>query len=443
MRWLVLRFLSGLHHQREKKIFEPHKLDKEEIAIDEILSRLKYYKKLSFAGKEKFISRTERVLDRLQFSTAGNIGADAEKKVLIVASIVQITFGLDEFDIDTIEHVKIFENNIYDPKTKAQYKGLTFMNGNMYLSWEHFLKGIAVEDDGINLGLHETAHGLLILLKNSAYRNFDDVLKTWYEYAKNEISKSDENKTGFLRKYASASLEEFFSVCIENFFERPEEFRKRLPLIYSQLCAFLNQDPANPKDHEFIPLADMNGPETQNRLYLHKNKWERSQTVFILFSYFSLVAILVIKRLFLETFTNIIAFSIPCMFITYFAFKKNYLDSRRMTRSKYLLFSITAINPVVLLVFLLVNLVIPVSKTYTKNYKPFGSYEQSAFAAGQNDFAVLDNTKIIYLLDNNDTVPLELRQFGEENWKGKIIEYRYHYGLMGLKICDGVEVKNE
>jgi hypothetical protein len=47
----------------------------------------------------------------------------------------------------------------------------------------------------------------------------------------------------FFRPYACTNTHEFFSVAIENFFERSVRFKAELPELYSILVTMLNQDP--------------------------------------------------------------------------------------------------------------------------------------------------------------------------------------------------------
>ena len=54
----------------------------------------------------------------------------------------------------------------------------------------------------------------------------------------------DEGKMLYLRKYAATNQDEFFAVCIENFFEMPNELRIALPNTYRKLSRMLNQYPA-------------------------------------------------------------------------------------------------------------------------------------------------------------------------------------------------------
>ena len=76
-----------------------------------------------------------------------------------------------------------------------------------------------------------------IFFNETLMQKFDDFAHHYCYGPENEAS-------SFLRPYACTNVHEFFSVAIENFFERPEAFRATLPDLYSILVRLLNQDPA-------------------------------------------------------------------------------------------------------------------------------------------------------------------------------------------------------
>jgi MtfA peptidase len=49
----------------------------------------------------------------------------------------------------------------------------------------------------------------------------------------------------FFRAYGYTNLAEFFAVATENFFERPNEFKKAVPELYAALAKVFKQDLAD------------------------------------------------------------------------------------------------------------------------------------------------------------------------------------------------------
>ena len=65
------------------------------------------------------------------------------------------------------------------------------------------------------------------------------------EYAENICATMDTQPSAVIRPYACRNKHEFFSVAVENFFERPRELRGEHPHVFEMLRAILRQDPIN------------------------------------------------------------------------------------------------------------------------------------------------------------------------------------------------------
>ena len=46
-----------------------------------------------------------------------------------------------------------------------------------------------------------------------------------------------------MREYAASNIDEFWAVCVEHFYEAPEEFCRNLPELYQAMCSILGIDP--------------------------------------------------------------------------------------------------------------------------------------------------------------------------------------------------------
>lgn len=119
--------------------------------------------------------------------------------------------------------------------------------GFVSLSWADFQQGYLVPNDKYNLGLHEMAHALRLQLmdygdSNTALQRLSDKMD---KLAKDEKKLASRGMPPFLRDYAFANAEEFFSVCVEYFFEVPKTLKENKPEIFAMLCKMLNQNPLN------------------------------------------------------------------------------------------------------------------------------------------------------------------------------------------------------
>ena len=78
----------------------------------------------------------------------------------------------------------------------------------------------------------------------------------WEERGAEALHHMRNGKIDFLREYAATNPSEFFSVCIENFFEVPHKMSKELPTLYYHLCYLLNQNPLNVADNYSFTKED-------------------------------------------------------------------------------------------------------------------------------------------------------------------------------------------
>ena len=114
----------------------------------------------------------------------------------------------------------------------------------LVFSWEDFMKGNLIEDDNINLGIHEFTHVIQI----NSYKKKDVnslIFKQEFKTLKRLIQKDKKIKeklitSEYFRKYAFENQYEFIAVLIENFIETPEEFKAEFPKIYDKIKTMLN-----------------------------------------------------------------------------------------------------------------------------------------------------------------------------------------------------------
>ena len=103
-----------------------------------------------------------------------------------------------------------------------------------------------IPTDAINLGLHEMAHALRLenVIRSEEYQFFDEALVEKFDAQARHLCQVVNWSETFFRPYACANEHEFFSVAVENFFERPHEFKASMPDLYTIMQGLLNQDPS-------------------------------------------------------------------------------------------------------------------------------------------------------------------------------------------------------
>ena len=205
-----------------------------------------YYQKLSPKNKARFELKVTNFIYGKRFIPRQVSEVTIEAKVLIAASAVQLTFGLPHVYLRHFNKILVYPNNYYSQITKRYHKGeVNPRFGLIVLSWQAFIDGYINHNDSLNLGLHEMAHALR--LENRIREDQNLLEENYLEQFDNWADKicSDAGGPVFFRPYACVNKDEFFSVAVENFFERPDEFSAELPGLYNVMKALLRQDPLN------------------------------------------------------------------------------------------------------------------------------------------------------------------------------------------------------
>jgi Mlc titration factor MtfA (ptsG expression regulator) len=205
-----------------------------------------YYQKLSPRNKARFELKVTNFIYGKRFIPRNVDEVTIEAKVLIAASAVQLTFGLPNVYLRHFNKILVYPDNYYSSITRRYHKGeVNPRFGIIVLSWQAFIDGYINQHDSINLGLHEMAHALRLedMIRSEEFRIFDekylDEFDTWAEKI---CEDAGHGAPMFFRPYACTNKHEFFSVAIENFFERPRDFKQHLPQLYDVLAKLLRQD---------------------------------------------------------------------------------------------------------------------------------------------------------------------------------------------------------
>ncbi|MFZ5552747.1 MAG: zinc-dependent peptidase [Bacteroidota bacterium] len=215
--------------------------------VDQVLRKNNFYSELSLGGKKRFLFRTVNFMFDKEFVGMNGFTVTEEMKLLISASAVQLTWGLEEYKLHHYHTIRVFPDTFYSKMMNSYLKGGATKNGVVFLSWKDFVAGYATPDDKYNLGLHEMAHALKldVLYGDYADDHMAENLESWLETAYPEFERIRSGQTSFLRDYAGTNMHEFFAVSVEHFFEVPAQFKEALPKLYEHLCYILRIDPLN------------------------------------------------------------------------------------------------------------------------------------------------------------------------------------------------------
>lgn len=216
--------------------------------FDQLLSRYNpYYRSLNEEGRDRFLRRVLLFIEGKNFEYI-DIQRDERMPLLVSAAAVQLTFGLDHFQLDYFKTIYIIKDKYRYGLYNMPFEGHVSEEG-IYLSWTHFFREFTDYSDGQNVGLHEMAHALSYVnftVREGRDNAFHDSFTNFSAVARPIFERMQAGETTLLDPYAATSYPEFWAVCVEAFFERSTTFKHQLPDLYSSLCTLLNQDPLTP-----------------------------------------------------------------------------------------------------------------------------------------------------------------------------------------------------
>lgn len=209
--------------------------------------KIPYFAALSDDGRNRFIARAMAFANEKSFVGMNGLKVTRGMKAMVGAAAAQLTFGLDEWRITHLHRILIYPEVFYHRMLDLHLKGGVTEQGTMMLSWADFESGFSTANDNYNLGLHEMAHALKLNGRHAPlYRSdFAGYIDAWITISHPVFTAITTGQQSYLRRYGGTNHHEFFAVCVEHFFESPEDFSKNHPKVFKHLCLLLNQNPLN------------------------------------------------------------------------------------------------------------------------------------------------------------------------------------------------------
>lgn len=249
--YIMLYVVEIIYQRNFKKplIVFGHVYTKKLSEMDKLILRdnSQFYLRLKPKYKVYFEHRVATFIEKTAFSTR-DMSINQEMKLSIAAVYIQLTFGMKNYLNRLIQHIIIYPDIYLSTHTDEYYKGeFNPAMKTVVFSWSDFKEGIAIENDNLNLGLHEFTHALhFATLKSDkpAHVLFNETLRNLFLSFSNETLRQDLLNSGFLRQYAFENEYEFVAVLLEHFFESPEELKQKFPSVYKKVKEMLNYNEA-------------------------------------------------------------------------------------------------------------------------------------------------------------------------------------------------------
>lgn len=203
-----------------------------------------FYGKLSEKHRKQFEHRIAQFLSEKEFIARGELIVTERMKVLVAAIACMLSFGRKNYNYSLIDFILIYPAEFYSTVNGNFHKGeFNPKECALVLSWKDFQEGFKLNNDNLNVGIHEFMHAMQLEAKRSGdvdstrfSKQFQNILK---QLTKQEV-KDQLDKTKFFRDYAFTNQYEFMAVLAEYFFESPNEFKAIFPQLYDYTKKLLN-----------------------------------------------------------------------------------------------------------------------------------------------------------------------------------------------------------
>jgi Mlc titration factor MtfA (ptsG expression regulator) len=220
----------------------PKKISENEQFI--LRQKFDFYNKLTSKQKKYFHHRIAIFQSKYQFIGRGDFQMNKEVQLLISATYVMLTFGMRKYIVTIFDKIIVYPEEYLSTHTDQYHKGE--FNPRMKavaFSWKHFEEGYQVNNDNLNLGIHEFSH----VIHHHSLRSNDGSAQSFKKHYENIIKEVNHPpnrdrliNSNYFRIYAYTNHFEFISVIIEHYFETPEIFEKEFPELFTNVSKMLN-----------------------------------------------------------------------------------------------------------------------------------------------------------------------------------------------------------
>jgi Mlc titration factor MtfA (ptsG expression regulator) len=205
-----------------------------------------FYQKLSFKQQQKFEHRLACFFAKYMFIGKGGFVVTDQCRVLVSATFVMMTFGMRHYLIDVFDKIIIYPQSYFSTINKDYHKGeFNPKLKVLVFSWKDFKEGFRIENDNLNLGLHEFSHALYfhgVKSKDHSSVIFADTYIKLQRYLTEPGVLSGIVDSYYFRIYAYTNQMEFLAVIFEHFFETPQIFKSQFPELYNYIREMINFD---------------------------------------------------------------------------------------------------------------------------------------------------------------------------------------------------------
>ncbi len=171
-----------------------------------------------------------------------------EMKIVISGAAARLSRNLSLNLYDALRTIVIYPSHYKHPDTDDIVLGEAHRWGQVILSWDAVLSGLANAGDGHDTALHEFAH--VLDASDGAYDGTPELhhRRDYHAWAKvfsaRYFALRANPEHNVLRPYGATNEAEFFAVATEAFFEKPRQLKLKASDLYEELRRYYRVDPA-------------------------------------------------------------------------------------------------------------------------------------------------------------------------------------------------------
>lgn len=210
-----------------------------------VLEQFSFYRKLSAERQGYFRHRVHEFMNAYRFAGREGIDVTDEMKIRISATGIMLTFGMRNY-LPTVFNTIIVYPDIFESGNGEYHRGEFNPSAKaIVFSWKHFEEGLEFDNDNLNLGLHEFAHALHFeslsrRRPGSSAVIYSDSYREVMNYFANPKRRQQIMEANYFRDYAYTNQYEFIAVMLEYLFETPNDFKQKLPELYTRVTRMIN-----------------------------------------------------------------------------------------------------------------------------------------------------------------------------------------------------------
>ncbi len=225
--------------------------------MDEQIKRLlikysTFYEGLSLENKKRFRDRVCLYSMANEFIPKGIEEIPSDLKAIVAASVVQLTFGREDFLLNKFERVILYLQAFPSPQFPETFHASEIFeeDGVMLFSVEHLNLGFKNPKQYFNVGLHEYAK---VFLQSYPLLDYPDLAATHWE----ELEKISGFSKATIEKFMGLETDELLAVSINYFHSFPQAFKTQLPALFAQYSSIFNLDPTQRKNPILTPTPSL------------------------------------------------------------------------------------------------------------------------------------------------------------------------------------------